>query len=146
MKMFKIITAIVLGLIAAIILLLPRFTSDHPLARETAVVSVLRTVHNSQAQYKAIKGRFGTLKELADMDLIEPNYAAGKPISQFVYTDAAMPSSETYCVCANRMHDKTGKRDFNIIEDGEIRYHESETIGSAICGKGQSLTQVPDSN
>lgn len=74
------------------------------------------------------------------MGLIGPNYAAGNPISQFVYTDAVMPSSETYCVCANRIHDKAGERDFNIIADGEIRYQVSKMLGSAACGKGISLT------
>jgi hypothetical protein len=143
MKMFKIISAIVIGLVAAIYLSLPFVTEIHQYDRDTAVVSSLRTIHNAQARFKAIRGRFGTLKELADTGLIGPNFAAGKPISQFVYADAAV-SSDSYCVCANRANDKAGKRDFNIVEDGEIRYHESETKGSAICGKGQSLTQEPD--
>lgn len=143
MKMFKIISVIVLGLIAAIYVSLPLFTEIHNRDSDTAVVSSLRTIHNAQAQFKAIKGRFGTLKELADMGLIGPNYAAGKPISQFVYADAAV-SSDSYCVCANRTNDKAGKRDFNIIEDGEIRYQESKTKGSAVCGKGTRLSEAPD--
>lgn len=145
MKMFKIISAIVLGLVAAVILFLPQFTKhEHPLAYQVAAISTLRTIHNSQAQFKAINGRFGSLKELVDMGLIGPNYAAGKPISQFIYTDASV-SLDSYCVCANRVNDKAGNRDFNIIEDGEIRFHESETKSSAICGKGQSLTRELDS-
>lgn len=144
MKMFKLISAIVVGLVAAIYFSLPFVTEIHQSDRDTAVVSSLRTIHNAQDQFKASKGRFGTLKELADTGLIGPNYAAGKPISQFVYKDAAV-SSDSYCVYANRANDNAGKRDFNLVEDGEIRYHESETKGSAICDKGQSLTREPDS-
>lgn len=139
MKIFKIIMAIVLSLVAVIYFLLPKFTSITKADRDTSAVQMLRTMHNAQAQFKAMRGRFGTLRELADGGLLTPRAADGEPISGYVYSDANT-STESYCICANRANANVGKRDFNIIEDGEIRYHESETRGSAICGKGISLT------
>lgn len=139
MKMFRVCLVIVLALMAVAICLRPLVSTVTRHDRDTSVVSSLRTIHNAQAQFKAIRGRFGTLKELADIGLIGQNFAAGTSVAQYVYTDVAV-SSESYCVCANRANDKAGKRDFNIIEDGEVRYHESETKDSAICGKGKSLT------
>lgn len=140
MKMLRVVTVIVMALMAVVISLRPLVKTVIRHDRDTNVVSTLRTMHNAQAQFKAMKERFGTLKELADGDLIGPNYIIGKPVNRFIYTDANV-SATTYCICANRTNDQAGNRDFNIIEDGEIRYHESETKGSAICGKGSSLSE-----
>src|SRR5581483_10694950 len=99
MKLFLIIAAIVLLLTAVVIAVLPKFTKIHKYDRGTAAVQTLRSIHNSQAQFRASKGRFGTLKELAGMGLIPPRVLQGIPISGYIYSEANV-SADTYCVCA----------------------------------------------
>jgi len=99
------------------------------LGRDTAALNVLRSVHKGQADFIQLKGRFGTLKELADSGLIEKEYALGKPISGYIYSDTDI-SSDTYCVHADRESGNSGYGDYNIMESGEIRYIRSETNGT----------------
>lgn len=140
MKMFKIITAIILSLMAVIYFLLPKLTSITKADCDTSVVQMLRTMHNAQAQFKSMRGRFGTLRELADGGLMVPRVADGEPISGYVYSDANT-STESYCICANRANTNVGNRDYNIVEDGEVRYQQSKTLSSAVCGKGNLLSE-----
>lgn len=131
-----VLVGITFGLPALI--MIPR-TECILVSSEGAVIQLLRFLHNAQAEFQASKGRFGTLQELASVGLIDPHYASGKPVAGFVYSDEI--SAQTCCIKANRWNDSVGPRDFNVIEDGEIRYVESKTLGSAVCGQGTSLRE-----
>jgi hypothetical protein len=101
------------------------------------------TIHRGQAEFLRLKGRLGTLKELADSGLIEKEYAAGKPINGYIYSETGL-SSDTYCVHADRESGKSGYRDYNITESGEIRYIESETNGTVPRNGGRPMHTAPE--
>lgn len=109
------------------------------LGRETAAIQTLRSIHNNQAQFQAMKDRFGTLEELADLGLLEEAYKKGQPISGYIYSSANV-TAETYCVRAYRFHQRCGSRDFIVCEDGDIRYAESPSIKVLNHGEGSLLS------
>jgi hypothetical protein len=111
------------------------------LGRQTAALNSLRTIHNTQAEFKAVNSRFATLRELAESGLIDQPYADGSVIRGFVYSSSDV-SAETYCVHADRVCDSTGYRDYVVCEDGAIRYVESATRGTVRRGEGTPLSEV----
>lgn len=126
----------IIGIMAAVAV--PGLLSYLKTGRETAAISSLKTIHNSQSQFQAVRGRFGTLKELADNDLLEKSYASGQPINGYMYTDSDV-SADTYCVHADRVSDSTANRDFNITDRGIVSYIESKTKGTVARGEGFQL-------
>jgi len=126
----------VLGVLAAI--LFPKLNENLRRGREAGAIQTLRTIHNNQAQYSAIRGRFGSLKELAELGLIDHNYANGTAVSGFVYSSSGV-SEQNYCVHAVRNSDSTASRDFVICEDGIIHFVESKTPGLVKRGEGVAL-------
>jgi prepilin-type N-terminal cleavage/methylation domain-containing protein len=126
----------IIGIMAAVAI--PNLMRYIKTSRETAVINSLRNIHNSQIQYSSIRGKFGTLQELANDDLLEKSYASGQPINGYIYTDSDV-SADTYCVHADRQNDGTANRDFNITERGEIHYRESKTKGTLARGEGTPL-------
>lgn len=146
MRMLPAYITIVLVLVAVtfllpVLMMFPR-TECVLVSPEGRVIATLRSLHNVQAEFQASKERFGTLQELASMGLIDSRYASGQPVAGFVYSDEI--SAQTYCIKANRSKDSVRSGDFNVIEDGEIRYVESTTLGSAVCGKGALLRASTD--
>jgi prepilin-type N-terminal cleavage/methylation domain-containing protein len=126
----------IIGIMAAVAV--PGLLSYLKTGRETAAISTLKNIHNSESQFQAVRGRFGTLKELADNDLLEKSYASGQPINGYLYTDSDI-SPDTYCVHADRVSDSTANRDFNISERGIVSYVESKTKGTVARGEGVPL-------
>jgi hypothetical protein len=100
------------------------------------------TIHKGQGEFIRLKGRWGTLKELADSGLIEKEYFTGKPVYGYIYSETDL-SSDTHCVHADRESGKSGYRDYNITEPGEIRYIESETNGTVPRDGGRRIQTVP---
>jgi hypothetical protein len=85
-----------------------------------------------------MKGRFATLKELNEASLIDSNYSSGNPVSGYVYsTTEATP--DQYCVQATRSTVNTAYKDFNVIEDGTIRFVESKTPNALPRGEGAPI-------
>jgi hypothetical protein len=103
--------------------------------RETGAIQSLRVIHNSQTLYQAKNGRFGTLKELAEEGLIDRNYV-GVSTSNYIYTSAPEITQDKYCVQATRQSPSVALRDFNVDQDGFIRYIESKTPSPVPCGEG----------
>ena len=118
------IVVAIIGILAAIAL--PRLQESLKLGRETATIKSLGTVHQNQAHYSALKGRFGTLPELNQAGLIDANYANGTAVSGYSYTSPEA-DADKYCVQATRQAATTSYKDFNVIEDGTIRYVESKS-------------------
>jgi hypothetical protein len=107
-------------------------------SRETATLNSLRIIHQNQAQYSAMRGRFGDLKELAEAGLIDQSYANGSVINGYVYSSSSV-SNETFCVHAVRTSDSVARRDYVICENGIIRFVESRTPGLVNRGEGSEL-------
>jgi type II secretory pathway pseudopilin PulG len=133
----------IFGILAAVAV--PQLTKELQTGRETAAIQTLRIVHNSQAQFQAAKQRFGTLKELTEAGYLDSKYASGAPVSGYIYTSAGETTEEKYCVQATRQSSSTASRDFNVIEDGAIRFVESKEPSPIPHGKGAPLASAGSS-
>ncbi len=131
------IVVAIIGILAAVAL--PKLQANLKLGRETAAISSLRTIHNAQAQYNAMKGKFGSLKELGDAGLVGANFAGGNPVSQYRYTSTDA-EADKYCIQATRISPGAADRDFNVIEDGTIRALESKTVNALPHGEGAPIS------
>ncbi len=108
--------------------------------RETDAIRTLRTIHSVQAQYQAMKDRFGTLKDLANAGLIESDYANGQSISDYGYSFSDV-RADTYCARAYRVSPACGGLDFIVCEDGEIRFARTATTN--ILKRGEGMPLIP---
>lgn len=132
------IVVAIIGILAAVAL--PRLQENLKLGRETAAISSLRTIHNAQAQFNAMKSKFGSLKELADAGLVGANFASGNPVSQYRYSSTEA-EADKYCIQATRQGPGAAFRDFNVIEDGTIRALESKTVNALPHGEGVPISE-----
>ena len=103
-----------------------------------------RSIHTPHAKFTSQKGKFGTLKELADDELLDTSYASGNPVSQYVYTDTDV-SADAYCVQATRQSNGSGDRDFNITEKGIVNYVKSATKNPVPRGEGTPISNIAGS-
>jgi len=127
------IVVAIIGILAAVAV--PRLRENLKIGRETATIESLRTIHTAQAHHSALKGKFGTLKELNEAGLIDANYASGSPVSGYIY-NSTEATPDKYCIQATRSSSSTAFKDFNVIEDGTIRYVEAETPSAIPHGEG----------
>lgn len=125
----------ILGMVAV-----PKLLDNLKAGRESAAMQTLRTIHNSQATYVGTKQRFGTLKELSEAGLLDPSYANGSPVSGYIYTSAAEVTQDKYCVQATRQSSSTAAKDFNVTQDGTIRFVQSNTPSPIPDGEGTALS------
>jgi prepilin-type N-terminal cleavage/methylation domain-containing protein len=132
------IVVAIVGILAAVAV--PKLLKNIETGRESGAIQSLRTIHNSQAQYQATKQRFGSLKELNEAGYIDANYAGGTPISGYQYTSASEATADQYCVQATRQATTTASKDFNVIEDGTIRFVETKTPSPVAHGEGTPLS------
>ena len=126
----------IIGIMAAVAI--PNLLRYIKSSRETAAIETLQNIHKSQAQFNAVRGRFASLKELSEDDLLEKSYASGQPVNGYIYKDSDV-SADTYCVHADRQADSTANRDFNVTERGVVHYVESKTKGTIARGEGTPL-------
>jgi prepilin-type N-terminal cleavage/methylation domain-containing protein len=131
------IVVAIIGILAAVAV--PRLLETLRTGRESAAIQTLRTIHNSQAQFQATKQRFATLKELNEANQIDLNYANGSPVSGYIYQSSPEVTQDKYCVQATRQAPSTASRDFNVIEDGAVRFVESKSPGPIPHGEGTPL-------
>jgi type IV pilus assembly protein PilA len=131
------IVVAIIGILAAVAV--PRLLETLRTGRESAAIQTLRTMHNSQAQFQATKQRFATLKELNEANQIDLNYANGSPVSGYIYQSSPEVTQDKYCVQATRQAASTASRDFNVIEDGAVRFVESNSPNPIPHGEGTPL-------
>jgi type II secretory pathway pseudopilin PulG len=131
------IVVAIIGILAAVAV--PRLLETLRTGRESAAIQTLRTIHNGQAQFQATKQRFATLKELNENNQIDLNYANGSPVSGYIYQSSPEVTQDKYCVQATRQAPSTASRDFNVIEDGAVRFVESKSPGPIPHGEGTPL-------
>jgi len=130
------IVVAIIGILAAVAV--PKLIGNIKLGRQTATIESLRTIHNQEAHYNALRGRFGTLKELGEAQSINLNYASGKPVSGYIYKSPDA-TADKYCVQATRESSGTAYTDYNVIEDGTIRFVESTTPSEIPYGEGTPI-------
>jgi prepilin-type N-terminal cleavage/methylation domain-containing protein len=135
------IVVAIIGILAAVAV--PRLLKNLELGRESATVQSLRTIHNAEAQYSALKNKFGTLKDLNEAALIDANYATGQTVNGYIYTSTEA-TPDQYCVQATRQSATTASKDYNVIEDGTIRYVESKTPNPVPRGEGTPVGAAQD--
>ncbi len=131
------IVVAIIGILAAVAL--PTLQGNLKLGRENAAIQSLRTIHNAQAQYNAMKGKFGTIKDLSDANLLGANFSSGNAVNQYKYT-STVSESDKYCIQATREGPGSAFRDFNVIEDGTIRANNSKTVAPLAHGEGVVLS------
>jgi prepilin-type N-terminal cleavage/methylation domain-containing protein len=141
---FSLIELLIVVAIIAILatVAVPRLLESLRTGRESAAIQSLRTIHSGQATFQATKQRFGTLKELNTAGQIDSNFANGAPVSGYIYTSAAEVTQDKYCVQATRQAPSTASKDFNVIEDGTIRYAETKSPGPIPHGEGAPLASA----
>jgi type II secretory pathway pseudopilin PulG len=127
--------ATVLGILAAIAV--PKLSEHIKTGREVAAATSLATIYEHQIQFKETNSKFATLKELAEMGVLNQPYADGIPIDGYVYSISDL-SDKTFCVHADRASDNAGTRDFIVCEDGAVRSKASKTRGTVKRGEGDS--------
>lgn len=130
------IVVAIIGILAAVAV--PKLIGNIKLGRQTATIESLRTIHNQEAHYSALRGRFGTLKELNEAGSINDNYASGKPVSSYIYKSPEA-TSDKYCVQATRESAGSAFNDYNVIEDGTIRFVESANPTEIPHGEGTPI-------
>jgi type IV pilus assembly protein PilA len=131
------IVVAIIGILAAVAV--PRLLETLRTGRESAAIQTLRTIHNGQAQFQATKQRFATLKELNEANQLDLNYANGSPVSGYMYQSGPEVTQDKYCVQATRQASSTASRDFNVIEDGAVRFVESKSPNPIPHGEGTPL-------
>jgi type IV pilus assembly protein PilA len=130
------IVVAIIGIMAAVAL--PKLMENLKSGRETATINSLRTIHQSQTLFSTQKGRFASLKELNEAALIDANYANGSPNSGYIYTSTEA-TPDQYCVQATRSAASSAHRDFNVTEDGTIRFVESKSPNPVPRGEGSPI-------
>lgn len=131
------IVVAIIGILATVAV--PRLLENIKLGRQTATLNSLRTIHQNQAQYSAMRNRFASLKELNEAQLIDSNYASGIAVSGYVY-NSTEATADQYCVQATRQAPSTAYNDYNVIEDGTIRYVESKSPSPIPRGEGTPMS------
>ncbi|HKQ89850.1 MAG TPA: type II secretion system protein [Blastocatellia bacterium] len=131
------IVVAIIGILAAVAV--PKLLETLRTGRESAAIQSLRTIHNSQASFQAQKQRFATLKELGETNQIDSTFANGTPVSGYIYQSGPEVTQDKYCVQATRQAASTASRDFNVTEDGTVRFVESKSPNPIPHGEGTAL-------
>ncbi len=132
----SLVLVVVWGILAAIAV--PKLQNNLQQGREFGAIKTLQSVHENQAQFNAMKGRFGTLEELNQAGLLDSAYSNDQIVAGYRYSVSDL-SNDTFCVHADRSSDSVAGKDFVICEEGVIRYVESKTKGTVKRGQGTLL-------
>src|SRR5262249_6526298 len=88
--------------------------------REAAALNSLRTIHNSEMEFKRTNLRFARLEELADSSLLDQMYVGENAVSGYIYSSSEV-SEKTVGFPAVRAGCPVGRHDSVICEDGIFR-------------------------
>jgi prepilin-type N-terminal cleavage/methylation domain-containing protein len=141
---FSLIELLIVVAIIAILLMVavPEAIESFKTGRESAAMQTLGTIHKAQVMYHTRKQRFGTLKELNEAGLIISSYVNGAAVSGYIFSSAAEVTQDKYCVQATRQAPSSAYKDFNVTEDGTIRFVESNTPTPIPHGEGAPLASA----
>ncbi len=124
----------IIGIMAAVAI--PRLNAYLKQGRETAAMQSLQEIHRAQASFYNSKGKYGSLDNLVEAELLRPSFGEGKKISGYVYTSADVTSNQ-FTIHADRDSDGDGYSDFNVTEKGDVYKIENKTKGTVPRGQGQ---------
>ena len=124
----------IIGIMAAVAI--PRLNAYLKQGRETAAMQSLQEIHRAQASYYNSKGKYGSLDNLVEGELLRPSFGEGKVISGYTYSSADVTSNQ-FTIHADRVSDGDGYSDFNVTEKGDIYKIENKAKGSVPRGQGQ---------
>ena len=124
----------IIGIMAAVAI--PRLNAYLKQGRETAAMQSLQEIHRAQASYYNSKGKYGSLDNLVEGELLRPSFGETKVISGYTYSSADVTSNQ-FTIHADRVSDGDGYSDFNVTEKGDIYKIENKTKGSVPRGQGQ---------
>ncbi|HEX4947111.1 MAG TPA: DUF4190 domain-containing protein [Blastocatellia bacterium] len=122
---------------------IPQMNKMLKVGREAATIQLLQEVHRAEGSYYSKHNKFGTLKELAEEGLLRNSLSSGRTTGGYIYTESAV-TEKTFCIHATRVSSGDGYKDYNVSEDGEVRYVESKTPLVVPCGGGTSLYTESD--
>jgi type II secretory pathway pseudopilin PulG len=128
-------TVLIVPLMIIMAIAIPNLLASRRAANEGASMAILRTIHSAEATYQATTGRgsYGTLDQLADAQLINPEFAAKAGTGRYGYKfkleigsaytslreDTELPGFHLVAVPMD--YGNSGTRSFYIDETGVIR-------------------------
>jgi Tfp pilus assembly protein PilE len=125
-------SAAALGIVAAIAI--PSLFRARGAANEAAAIGTLRSLASAQATFQAKNGRFGTMAELADADMINRDIRNGVERNGYVFREVR-PTAKTFEFSAAPVGTASGGNSYNIVEDFVVRYSESKVPPRRKAGK-----------
>jgi prepilin-type N-terminal cleavage/methylation domain-containing protein len=139
---FSLIELLIVVAIIAILatVAVPKLLKILATGRESAAMQNLKRIHETETLFQTRKQRFGTLKELTEEGLLDASFATGAPISGYIYQSTAEVTQDKFCVQATRATEATASKDYNVDQDGAVRYVESKSPSAVACGEGTPIT------
>ena len=129
----------IIGIMAAVAI--PQLNAYLKKGRETAALSSLQEIHRAQASYYSTKGKYGSLNELVDSEILRKGFTEGKTIGGYTYSSGDV-TTNTFTIHADRASDGDGYRDFNVTEKGDIYQIENKAKGTVARGQGQLVGET----
>jgi prepilin-type N-terminal cleavage/methylation domain-containing protein len=130
------IVVAIIGIIAAIAI--PNLLSARKSANESSAVGTLRTCGSAEVTYANNNNTYGTLAQLNTAGLVDSAVSGGSAKSGYAYTDAGITTS-TFCIQATRSGAGSGDKDFNVVEDGVVRFVAGATPAAVAAGSGAPI-------
>ena len=126
LNIVSLVSLVPTGIIASIAI--PNLLASRKAANEASAMSSLRTLHAAEATYQSTagNGKFGTLNELAAMNLIDSKLAAGKKNGynftvEVTISETDLPGFSVVGVPMTYGTTGSGNRSFYLDETGVIR-------------------------
>jgi DNA-directed RNA polymerase subunit RPC12/RpoP len=100
---------------------------NRPYGNESSAISMLRTISSCEELFVTRYGRYATLRQLADKNLLDSQMKGG---SRYGYYFDLNPSGSQswWCVAYPREPGTTGSRSFYINETGVLRWMKCESM------------------
>jgi type IV pilus assembly protein PilA len=121
------IVVAIIGIIAAIAI--PNLLASRRASNEASAISVMRSLSSVEETYRSTYGggRFATLDQLAEEEMIDPVLAAATSAetakSGYVYALALPDDADNFCAGAAPASASTGTRNFSSDATGVIFQH-----------------------
>lgn len=115
-----IVLAIILILVSIII---PNYKNHIRQTNETAAIGNLNALRNAEITYRTMKGKFGTLEELAAAGQLEDKSITQPPYHKQGYEYSAVDvTADTYTIFAVPTSPNSGTRSFCVNSGGTVLY------------------------
>ncbi len=134
-RSLKITLSVLLALIMLAVSALAMLQHNLKRGREEAAINTLHQIHSAQVQFKITHGRYATLNELEEAELV-PHLSF--PSSHYRYWISDLTPT-TFCAHADRVATNVSYHDFNISEDG-ILYSQRSKIPDGVP-RGQGVAE-----